>query len=67
MARILERYGDIRPLNFLADEEELLIAELARLTTVLALLEEDEKYRQAAIVSNKIKRIEKRLNIDNND
>tara|TARA_R100001509_G_scaffold149233_1_gene107474 strand:- start:13 stop:246 length:234 start_codon:yes stop_codon:yes gene_type:complete len=61
MAKILDKYGDISPLNLLADEEEILISELARLNTVLAILESKEQYRKAAIILKKIKRIEKRL------
>jgi len=49
----------------LANEEELLISELARLNTILMMLEEKEEYRKAAIVLKKINRIEKRLNNDN--
>tara|TARA_R100000781_G_scaffold1656_1_gene2820 strand:+ start:18 stop:254 length:237 start_codon:yes stop_codon:yes gene_type:complete len=64
MAKILEKYGDISPLTLLADEEELLISELARLNTILVMLENREEYRKAAIVLKKIKRIEKRLNDD---
>ena len=62
MAKILEKYGDISPLTLLADEEEILVSELARLNTILAMLESKEEYRKAAIILNKIKRIEKRLN-----
>ena len=62
--KILEKYGDISPLTLLADEEEILVSELARLNTILAMLESKEEYRKAAIILNKIKRIEKRLNDD---
>ena len=62
MAKILERYGDISPLTLLADEEEILVSELARLNTILAMLENKEEYRKAAIILNKIKRIENKLN-----
>jgi len=64
MAKILEKYGDISPLNLLANEEEILVSELARLNTILVMLESKEEYRKAAIILNKIKRIEKRLNDD---
>ena len=64
MAKILEKYGDISPLTLLADEEEILVSELARLNTILAMLESKEEYRKAAIILNKKKRIEKRLNDD---
>ena len=63
LARILEKYGDISPLTLLANEEELLISELARLNTILAMLEEKQEYRKAAIILKKIKRLEKRLGI----
>jgi len=62
MAKILEGYGDISPLTLLANEEELMVSELARLNTILAMLEEKEEYRKAAIIMNKIKRIENKLN-----
>ena len=62
LAKILEKYGDISPLTLLANEEELLVSELARLNTILAMLEEKEEYRKAAIILKKINRIEKRLN-----
>ena len=62
MAKILEKYGDISPLTLLANEEELMVSELARLNTILAMLEEKEEYRKAAIIMNKIKRIENKLN-----
>jgi uncharacterized protein YqgQ len=65
LAKILEKYGDISPLTLLANEEEILISELARLNTILMMLEEKEEYRKAAIVLKKINRIEKRLNDDN--
>ena len=65
LAKILNKYGDISPLTLLANEEELLISELARLNTILIMLEEKEEYRKAAIILKKINRIEKRLNDDN--
>ena len=64
LAKILEKYGDISPLTLLANEEELLVSELARLNTILVMLESKEEYRKASIILNKIKRIEKRLNDD---
>ena len=64
LAKILEKYGDISPLTLLANEEELLISELARLNTILAMLEEKQEYRKAAIILKKIKRLEKRLDDD---
>ena len=62
LEKILDKYGDISPLTLLANEEELLISELARLNTILMLLEEKEEYRKAAIILKKINRIEKKLN-----
>ncbi len=44
------------------DEEELLLAELARLMTLLSTYEEKEQYEKAAIVNNKIKKIQTKLN-----
>ena len=64
LAKILEKYGDISPLTLLANEEEILISELARLNTILAMLEEKQEYRKAAIILKKIKRLEKRLDDD---
>ena len=64
LAKILEKNGDISPLTLLANEEELLVCEFARLNTILAMLEEKEEYRKAAIILKKINRIEKRLNND---
>ena len=43
------------------DEEQLLLAELARLMTLLSQYEEREQYEKAAIVQNKIKRIQNKL------
>tara|TARA_R100001377_G_scaffold52114_1_gene30511 strand:+ start:273 stop:518 length:246 start_codon:yes stop_codon:yes gene_type:complete len=62
LQKILDKYGDISPLTLLANEEEILISELARLNTILMLLEEKEEYRKAAIILKKINRIEKKLN-----
>ena len=44
------------------NEEELLLAELARLITLLSTYEEKEQYEKAAIVNNKIKKIQTKLN-----
>ena len=62
MSKILERYGDISPLTLLANEEELMVSELARLNTILIMLEDKEEYRKAAIILKKINRIENKLN-----
>ena len=50
--------------NISDDIEEHLIAELARLTTLLTIYEEKEQYEKAAIIKNKIRIINKRLDND---
>jgi len=50
--------------SFKEDEEEKLIGELARLTTLLIMYEEKELYEKAAIIKNKIRIINKKLNND---
>lgn len=47
--------------NVMQDEEQLLLAELARLMTLLSQYEEREQYEKAAIVQNKIQRIQNKL------
>ena len=42
--------------------EEVLLAEIARLTTLLSMYEEREQYEAAAIIHNKIKNLESKLN-----
>ena len=42
--------------------EEHLVAELARLTTLLSIYEDKEQYDKAKIIQNKIRIINKRLN-----
>jgi protein-arginine kinase activator protein McsA len=44
--------------------EEHLIAELARLTTLLTIYEDKEQYEKAAIITNKIRIINKKLDND---
>jgi len=46
----------------LVNEEELLLAELARLMTLLSGYIEKEQYEKAAIIQNKIKYIENKIN-----
>ena len=41
--------------------EEVLLAEIARLTTLLSMYEEREQYEAAAIIHNKIKNLESKL------
>ena len=45
-----------------ASDEEVLLAELARLITLLSSYEEREQYEKAAIIKNKIEKIEIKLN-----
>ena len=45
----------------MADKEELLLAEMARLMTLLSTYEEKEEYEKAAIVQNKIRILQKKL------
>jgi len=44
------------------DTEEKLIAELAKLTTLLAIYEDKEQYEKAREIEKKIKIINKKLN-----
>ena len=46
----------------MVDEEELLLAEIARLMTLLSSYEESEQYDKAAIIHNKIKILDNKLN-----
>ena len=48
--------------TLLDDTEELLIAELARLTTLLSIYEEKEQYEKAKTIENKIKIVTNKLN-----
>ena len=50
--------------NLKDDIEEHLIAELARLTTLLTIYEDKEQYEKAAIIKNKIRIINKKLDND---
>ena len=45
----------------MADKEELLLAEMARLMPLLSTYEDKEEYEKAAIVQNKIKILQKKL------
>jgi len=49
-------------LTFEEDIEEKLIAEIARLTTLLTIYEDKEEFEKAAIVQKKIERINNQLN-----
>ena len=46
----------------LVSEEELILAEIARLMTLLSSYEHNEQYEKAAIVHNKLKILENKLN-----
>ena len=59
--KIIEKYGDIYPLNFTTNREEILVGELARLQTQLAMLEDRQEYAKCAIVKNRIRKIENRF------
>ena len=48
-------------MSSLNDPYELLIAELARLMTLLASYEHSEQYEKAAIIKNKIDRLQKQI------
>jgi len=48
-------------MDSLNDPYELLIGELARLMTLLASYEESEQYEKAAIIKNKIDRLQKQI------
>ena len=58
---IQRKYGDTYLLNLNLTEEEKLLGELARLQTILNMLEEKEEYEQCIILRNKIRLIEKKL------
>ena len=60
-ARIIDKYGDIYPLNFTTNQEEILVGELARLQTQLAMLEDRQEYEKCAIVKMRITKIELKL------
>ena len=57
VANIMKADPNIR----MVDEEELLLAEMARLMTLLSTYEEKEEYEKAAIVQNKIRILQKKL------
>ena len=48
-------------MDSLDDPYELLIAELARLMTLLASYEDSEQYEKAAIINNKISKLQKQI------
>jgi len=48
-------------MQHMGEPYELLIAELARLMTLMVTYEETEQYEKAAIIKNKIDRLQKQL------
>jgi len=54
----LDGFGNAKMVN----EEELILAEMARLMTLLSQYEEKEQYEKAAIIHNKLKILEDKLN-----
>ena len=44
------------------NEEEKLVGELARMQTIMMILEDREEYEKAAVIQKKIKNINKKLN-----
>tara|TARA_R100000008_G_C3552279_1_gene151148 strand:- start:769 stop:1014 length:246 start_codon:yes stop_codon:yes gene_type:complete len=48
-------------MQHMSDPYELLIAELARLMTLMATYEESEQYEKAAIIKNKIDRLQEQI------
>tara|TARA_R100000152_G_C6695684_1_gene126267 strand:+ start:418 stop:723 length:306 start_codon:yes stop_codon:yes gene_type:complete len=65
--KIIERFGPIYPLQFGIDDEEILVGELARLNTVLMMLESREEYEKCVIVKNRIRNIEATLKNNKDD
>ncbi len=49
------------PLSFKETPEEHIIGEIARLTTLLMMYQEQEEYRKMQIIQNKIKRLQNKL------
>ena len=48
--------------NFGMNEEEKLVGELAKMQTIMMILEDKEEYEKAAIILKKIEKINKKLN-----
>jgi len=65
--RLIEKYGPIYPLNFGINKEEILVSELARLNTILAMLEDTEQFEKCAVVRNRIRNVEATLKNMNDD
>ena len=65
--KLIHKYRPIYPLNFGMDNEEILVSELARLNTILCMLEDTEQYEKCLIVKNRIRNIENKLKKMDND
>ena len=65
--KLIEKYGPIYPLNFGINKEEILVSELARLNTILAMLEDTEQFEKCAMVQNRIRNVETTLKNMNHD
>ena len=48
--------------NMGLNDEEKLVGELAKMQTIMMILEDKEEYEKAAVIQNKIKVINKKLN-----
>ncbi len=54
--------NDVNDLKLGMNEEEKLVGELAKLQTIMMILEDKEEYEKAAIILKKIDKINKKLN-----
>jgi hypothetical protein len=63
MSKGLDNLNDVlfTLINTDLTEEELLVIELARLMTLMNVLEEKEEYEKAAVLKNKVEKIEDKL------
>ena len=52
----------MRGTHHMISDEEMLMGELARLQTILMIYEDKEQYEKAAVIMDKIKRIQYKLN-----
>lgn len=57
----IEHLLEDMPLSFKETPEEHMIGEIARLTTLLMMYQEQEEYRKMQIIQNKINRLQKKL------
>ena len=63
MSKGLDNLNDVlfTLINTDLTEEELFVIELARLMTLMNVLEEKEEYEKAAVLKNKVEKIEDKL------